>query len=100
MLCMRLLYHTVDPQVRVRILNEFARVARQSVILSLWGSNYFKPLRRQRTERFRFDRKGQAIPEFQSCLGLPAGVVEEFKKISRLDCLPFCGLGRIYVLLG
>lgn len=50
--------------------------------------------------------KGQAIPEFQSRFVLPAGVVEEefkaagFQKISRLEYLPFCGLGRIYVPAG
>lgn len=103
-LCMRLFHHLADPQARANILREFARVSRRSVILSLWVSNHFKPLRRQRTERLLRDCKGQAMPEFQSRYVLSADVVEEefkaagFRKVSRLDYLPFCGLGRIYVL--
>ena len=103
-LCMRMFHYFGDASDRAALLSEFARVTRESVILSVWTGNHFKALRRQRTNRLRWDHRGQAIPEHQGRYMLPASVVEAefraagFRTIVGLDSPPFCGAARVYVL--
>jgi ubiquinone/menaquinone biosynthesis C-methylase UbiE len=98
----RLLHHVEQSEHRLAILREFARVARSSVILSLWVDGNYKAWRRRRLEverarrgksgsnrnRFVLDRK-QVEHEFHE-VGLDI--------IAHLDFVPRYAMWRTYVL--
>lgn len=100
--CMRLFHHIGDPLHRKKILEEFHRVSRDSVILSLWVDGNFKAWRRKKLERRRSARAEQE--NFQNRFVLPAATVEEefvtagFRIQERLDFLPFYAMWRVYLL--
>ena len=100
--CMRLFHHIGDPLHRKTILEEFHRVSRDSVILSLWVDGNFKAWRRKKLERRRSARAEQE--NFQNRFVLPAATVEAefvtagFRIQERLDFLPFYAMWRVYLL--
>lgn len=100
--CMRLFHHIGDPLHRKKILEEFHRVSRDSVILSLWVDGNFKAWRRKKLERRRSARAEQE--NFQNRFVLPAATVEAefvtagFRIQERLDFLPFYAMWRVYLL--
>ena len=100
--CIRLFHHIGDPLHRKTILEEFHRVSRDSVILSLWVDGNFKAWRRKKLERRRSARAEQE--NFQNRFVLPAATVEAefvtagFRIQERLDFLPFYAMWRVYLL--
>ncbi len=100
--CMRLFHHIGEAAHRKAILNEFHRVSRDSVIVSLWVDGNFKAWRRRKLERRRGAEHG---PEsYQNRFVLPTETVEAefaaagFRIQERLDFLPFYAMWRVYVL--
>ncbi len=100
-LCLRLLHHIREAGHRQQILREFPRVARDTVILSLWVDGNYKAWRRKRLEerrrrqgqpdsvnRFVHNQK-QIEAEFAS-----AG----FNVIGHFDMVPLYQMWRTYVL--
>ena len=96
--CMRLLHHVGKPEDRAVLLNEFHRVTRDSVIVSLWVDGNFKAWKRKRAERNR-QQEG-----YQNRFVLPVATVEaEFEQAGfriqeRLDFLPLYAMWRVYLL--
>jgi hypothetical protein len=82
----------------MKILREFERVSRDSVILSLWVNGNFKAWKRKRAEKTR----GQE--GYQNRFVLPVSAVEKefwqagFRIQERLDFLPLYAMWRVYVL--
>jgi SAM-dependent methyltransferase len=99
--CMRLLHHIPESRHRLRMLQEMARVTRDSVIVSLWVDGNYMARRRQRLEARRARRNGEAQ---RSRFVIPAATVEtEFAQcglriVDRLDFLPRYAMWRTYVL--
>lgn len=100
--CMRLFHHIGDPAHRMKILSEFQRVSRDSVIVSLWVDGNFKAWRRRKLEARRSTK--QEPGSYQNRFVLPADTVEQefvsagFRIQERLDFLPFYAMWRVYVL--
>ena len=100
--CMRLFHHIGEAAHRKKILSEFQRVSRDSVILSLWVDGNFKAWRRRKLEQRRSTKAEQN--HYQNRFVLPADTVEEefraagFRIQERLDFLPFYAMWRVYVL--
>jgi hypothetical protein len=100
--CMRLIHHVGDPAHRARMLREFHRVTRDSVIISLWVDGNYKAWRRQKLEARRAERRKQT--GYQNRFVLPAAQVESefsqagFNVVGSMDFLPFYAMWRVYVL--
>ncbi|WDY58926.1 class I SAM-dependent methyltransferase [Pseudomonas sp. PSKL.D1] len=100
--CMRLFHHIGEAAHRKTILQEFQRVSRDSVILSLWVDGNFKAWRRKKLEQRRSAKAEQ--DNYQNRFVLPAETVEEefkaagFRIQERLDFLPLYAMWRVYVL--
>lgn len=100
--CMRLLHHIGEAEHRLALLREFARVTRDSVIISLWVDGNFKAWKRKRSEVQR-RLKGE-MQDYQNRFVLPAAMVEaEFKQAGfriqeHLDFIPLYAMWRVYVL--
>ena len=96
--CIRLLHHIGNPQDRLEILQELARVTRGTVIISLWVDGNYKSWKRKRLEAKRTKRT------YQNRFVIPGKQLEqEFKQAgfsvkARLDFLPFISMWRTYVL--
>ncbi|MEZ5528489.1 MAG: class I SAM-dependent methyltransferase [Porticoccaceae bacterium] len=100
--CMRLLHHIEKAEQRLAILQEFQRVTRDTVVLSLWVDGNYKAWRRRKLERKRAEEKsanrdgnrfivarGQIEQEFQQ-----AG----FKIVNYRNFLMGYAMWRIYTL--
>jgi ubiquinone/menaquinone biosynthesis C-methylase UbiE len=100
--CMRLLHHVGDAAHRLALLQEFQRVTRDSVIISLWVDGNFKAWKRKRAEQKRRHENGQE--GYQNRFVLPVATVEaEFEQVGfriqeRLDFLPMYAMWRVYLL--
>ncbi|MBD1551734.1 class I SAM-dependent methyltransferase [Pseudomonas typographi] len=100
--CMRLMHHIGDPQNRATILQEFHRVTRDSVILSMWVDGNFKAYKRQRSEARRV-AAGKAR-DYQNRFVIRRDVAEAefeaagFRIQNRLDFIPLYAMWRVYVL--
>ena len=96
--CMRLIHHIGEPHDRLRLLQEFHRVARDTICISLWVDGNYQAWRRKRLEAKRV-RKG-----YQNRFVIPAETIEHefatagFKVRHRLDMTPFISMWRVYVL--
>ncbi|OPB00924.1 SAM-dependent methyltransferase [Pseudomonas fluorescens] len=96
--CMRLLHHIGGQKDRQKILQEFYRVSRDSVIISLWVDGNIKAYRRKRVE---LRRKTSA---YQNRFVISVNLIEsEFKAAgfeiqNYIDFLPFIHMWRIYIL--
>jgi ubiquinone/menaquinone biosynthesis C-methylase UbiE len=95
--CMRLLHHYDKKEARAKILQEFHRVSRDTVCLSLWVDGNiqawrrrFRNSRRTRPDqtRFLFERS-QIEDEFYEC---------GFEIVGSVDDLPGFSMWRTYVL--
>lgn len=98
---MRLLHHVGEAEHRRAMLQEFRRVTRDSVIVSLWVDGNYKAWKRTRLERDRERRDRRGL---QNRFVLPARAVEqEFRAsglqiLGHLDFLPLYSMWRVYVL--
>ncbi|MFF7709181.1 methyltransferase domain-containing protein [Pseudomonas sp. NPDC007930] len=100
--CMRLLHHIGQPEHRATLLEEFHRVTRDSVILSMWVDGNFKAWKRRRHEAKRIAAGKQG--SYQNRFVIPQAVCEaEFEAAGftiqkRLDFIPLYAMWRVYVL--
>lgn len=99
--CMRLFHHIAEPEHRLAVLEQFRRVTRDTVILSLWVGGNFKAWKRSRLEKRRTEKEGEREV---NRLFLPAPQLERefrqagFRIIGKLDFLPRYSMWRVYVL--
>lgn len=106
--CMRLLHHVGEPADRLRIYNEFHRVSRDSVCLSLWVDGNLKARRRRQLDEARASgkkpRKRATSKNFQNRFVQSADVIEKefaeagFKVVGKVDFMPGYSMWRTYVL--
>ncbi|MXS21780.1 MULTISPECIES: class I SAM-dependent methyltransferase [Pseudomonas] len=101
--CMRLFHHVGEAADRLALLQEFHRVTRDSVILSLWVDGNFKAWRRQALERRRQaegrDRGGYQNRFIVERSQFEAEVAQAGFVVDRaLDFLPGYAMWRVYVL--
>lgn len=100
--CIRLLHHIQQPEHRLAILNEFHRVTRDTVILSLWVDGNYKAWKRRRLEKKRATA-GDSVQN-QNRFIVARRVIENefrqvgFKIIGHRDFLPGYAMWRTYVL--
>ncbi|WP_288356525.1 class I SAM-dependent methyltransferase [uncultured Cycloclasticus sp.] len=96
--CIRLIHHIGVHEDRVKLLSELARVANNTVIVSLWVDGNYKAWRRKRLETKR-QRKG-----YQNRFVVPAKLFEEevseagLEVKARLDFIKHFSMWRTYVL--
>ncbi|MFT0181883.1 MULTISPECIES: class I SAM-dependent methyltransferase [Pseudomonas] len=101
--CMRLFHHVGESADRLALLQEFHRVTRDSVILSLWVDGNFKAWRRQALERRR-QAEGRDRGGYQNRFIVERGQFEAevaqagFVVDRALDFLPGYAMWRVYVL--
>lgn len=100
--CMRLIHHIADPEHRMSLLRECARVTRDTLIISLWVDGNYKAWKRARLEarRAQRGRSGQNQNRFV----VPRRTIEAefaaagFRQVSHHDFLPGYAMWRVYVL--
>ena len=92
---MRLMHHIEEPAHRVQLLREFARLASQTVLVSLWVDGNYKAWRWRVRERRLPHRKRLMIPRrvFEQEIA-EAGL----RIMDRVDFLPLCSMWSTYVL--
>lgn len=101
--CMRLLHHIGEASHRAALLNEFHRVTRDSVVLSMWVDGNFKAYKRERHEARRNEARGDQS-RYQNRFVIPREVAERefeaagFRIQKKLDFIPFYAMWRVYVL--
>lgn len=99
---MRMLHRVGDAGQRLKMLKEFHRVTRETLIVSLWIDGNFKSWKRKRLEQRRHVQGPQRVEHNRFVI--PRATVEaEFKQAgfrvqARLDALPLYALWRVYVL--
>jgi len=95
--CMRLLHHIGDKQDRLNLFKEFARVASDSVIFSLWVEGNYKAWRRRRLEQ-RPRRKDYQNRFVIDRATIEAECVDSGLEITgHIDFLKYYAMWRIYV---
>jgi len=100
--CMRLIHHIGDLENRRKILQEFHRVTRQNVILSLWVDGNIKARRRRKHDRDLNDNKPKRL---RNRLLFNKEEIEQefynagFSIASHYDFLPGYSMWRLYVLV-
>lgn len=96
--CIRLMHHIGEHEDRMKLLTELARVASDSVIISLWVDGNLTAWKRRRREAKR------KVKRFQNRLVIPRSVIEqEFRESglsveAKLDFIPYYAMWRTYVL--
>jgi ubiquinone/menaquinone biosynthesis C-methylase UbiE len=96
--CIRLMHHIGEHDDRMKLLAELARVASDSVIISLWVDGNLTAWKRKRREAKR------KVKRFQNRFVIPQTVIEdEFKKsgfsiAAKLDFIPYYPMWRTYLL--
>lgn len=99
--CMRLMHHIGESAHRLAMLDEFHRVTRDTVILSLWVDGNYKAWKRTRLERSRNQGAQRGI---QNRFVIPARQIESefagagFDILGHFDFLPLYAMWRVYVL--
>lgn len=97
---MRLMHHIGEAPNRVAMLKEFHRVARDTVVLSLWVDGNYKAWRRRSLESKRQQRGKKSDNRFIA----PRAVFEKecrdagFEIVGHVDFLPRLFMWRTYVL--
>ena len=92
---MRLMHHLEESEHRVQMLREFARVASQTVLVSLWVDGNYKA--------WRWRLREQRLPH-RKRLMIPRSVFEEeiaeagLRVVGRVDFLPLYSMWSTYVL--
>jgi rhodanese-related sulfurtransferase len=99
---MRMLHCVGDAALRLKMLREFHRVTRETLIVSLWIDGNFKAWRRRRLEHQRA-LSGLRDSEPHRFVIPRASAEEEFRQAGfrvqeRLDAVPLYALWRVYVL--
>lgn len=100
-MCIRLLHHIKEPEHRLCILKEFHRVARESVIFSLWVDGNYKAWKRKRLEekRARKDKSSN-----RNRFVIERATIEQevktsgFKIIDHQDFIPGYAMWRLYTI--
>jgi ubiquinone/menaquinone biosynthesis C-methylase UbiE len=96
--CIRFIHHLGQSEDRLKLLKEFHRVTRDTVIISMWVDGNIKALTRKTLERKRPKRT------YQNRFVIPASTIEDefaqsgFKVIEQLDFLKYYHMWRTYVL--
>lgn len=95
--CIRLLHHVDTPEHRLTILREFARVSRDTVIVSLWVDGNYKAWKRAQAER----RRPQ--PHQNRFVVRRADIEQEFAQagfdvVGHKDFIPGYAMWRTYIL--
>lgn len=96
--CMRFMHHLGDPADRQRLLREFHRVTKDTVIISLWVDGNVKANRRTQLEKSRPSK------EYQNRFVIPAKTIEQefkangFEVVEKLDFIKYYHMWRTYVL--
>jgi len=96
--CIRLMHHIGRHEDRLALLQEFSRVASDSIIISLWVDANYLAWRRRRHETHREGHR------YQNRSVIPASVFESEVAASglrierRLDLFPYLSMWRTYVL--
>ncbi len=99
--CMRLLHHIAESEHRLAMLREFHRVARDTVIVSLWVDGNYKAWRRRKLEAKRAARGGNANT---NRFVVPVATIEGefaaagFSILGHHDFLPGYAMWRVYTL--
>jgi SAM-dependent methyltransferase len=100
--CMRLLHHIGDKEHRATMFREFARVSRDSVVISLWVDGNLQSWRRNRVEKRRAAKgKGERV---QNRFVQPRAAIEaEFNGAGlnvtgSIGMFPVFSMWRTYVL--
>ena len=100
--CMRLLHHISASAHRLTMLQEFHRVSRDTVILSLWVDGNYKAWKRARLERRRA-AAGKTSSNANRFVVSRSVIENEFVRagfgiVDRHDFLPGYAMWRVYVL--
>ena len=100
--CIRLLHHIQSAENRRVILNEFHRVTRDTVILSLWVDGNYKAWKRRRLDQRRA-RMGEAEQNQNRFVVRRAEIESEFDQagfriLGHKDFLPGYAMWRTYIL--
>jgi len=100
--CMRLLHHIGSPEKRLEMLQEFHRVSRRWLLLSLWVDGNFKAWRRRRRDA-REAAGGAPQRPANRFLVARQQIEEEFRQtgfqvLGHYDFLPLYSMWRLYVL--
>ncbi|HAO26419.1 MAG TPA: SAM-dependent methyltransferase, partial [Methylophaga sp.] len=96
--CIRLLHHIGQSEDRLKLLKEFHRVSKSTVIVSLWVDGNFKAWRRKKLESNRANR------DYQNRFVIPKNIIEKeftqagFRIKAHLDFLPKYAMWRTYIL--
>jgi len=96
--CMRLMHHIGEHEDRMKLIAELARVASDSIIISLWVDGNITAWKRKRREAKREKKR------FQNRFVIPQAVIEEEFRTNgltieaRLDFIPYYAMWRTYVL--
>jgi len=99
-LCMRLLHHIKEASHRLQILQEFHRVTRDTVIVSLWVDGNYKAWRRGRLEEKRLESQSEKANRFVHSRKQIEDefVCAGFDILGHFDLVPLYQMWRIYVL--
>jgi len=96
--CMRFMHHLGEPADREKLLKEFHRVTKDTVIISLWVDGNLKAKRRAQLEKVRPSK------DYQNRFVIPSKKVEAefnangFEVIEKLDFIKHYHMWRTYVL--
>jgi ubiquinone/menaquinone biosynthesis C-methylase UbiE len=99
---MRLIHPIGKAEHRIAMLQEFHRVTRETVILSMWVDGNFKSWRRKRHEQARRAKGKQ--DDHQNRFVVPRAMAEAefaaagFTIEDRIDFIPLYAMWRVYVL--
>ena len=95
---MRLMHHIGEREDRMKMLREFHRVTRNSVVVSLWVDGNYKARKRTQLEQQRTHKKFQNH-FVQPQQGIEAEMREaDFDITGHVDFLKNYAMWRIYVL--
>ncbi|MCY1364680.1 hypothetical protein D9M69_514950 [compost metagenome] len=100
--CMRLLQQITTTDQRMKLLREFHRITRDTLIISLWVDGNYQAWRRKRLERRRV-MEGGSEPRSRRVVLPRERIEEEFRSVgfhilTHFDLLPGYAMWRIYVL--
>ncbi|MDO9151815.1 MAG: class I SAM-dependent methyltransferase [Methylotenera sp.] len=96
--CIRFIHHLGQSEDRLKLLREFQRVTRDSVIISMWVDGNIKAATRQALEKRRPQRA------YQNRFVIPAKTIEAefsqagFEIVEQIDFLKYYHMWRTYVL--
>lgn len=97
--CMRLLHHINDKNYRLAIYHSFQRVARDTVVISLWNQNSAPYQRDQRKSKRADSAVHKGDRYFFNVQEMEAEFIEGgFEIIGHIDMLPYISPWRTYVL--